>query len=542
VYKRQWRVIHPRRIGMRVPRVQEEIKKVLGDKLDLGMHINSDESMALGAAFHGANISTAFRVRHVGMTDVNPWPITVSLEDLPLVESTGMFGLGKKTVEENDDEEKWSKHATVFKALGKIGVKKTIAFTHDRDVACALDYDEGSEFLPVGTNSALDRYNITGISEFAKEMEDKGLGKPKVSLQFELSSSGITQLVRAEAVVEEIITVEEEIEVEVEETVDEKKDTKEAEEKKESDNEEETTSADAKTEVKTEKKKKTEKKIVTKEKKKLHKKALVVNTYQVGSIQSYSASILAESQTKLQQLAQKDKERMMLEEARNKLESYIYHIKNKLVDDEEAIAKVSTEEQRETLSQAASSAEDWMYDEGYDADLATMTAKYEELAGPAEKIFFRVSEMTARPEAVRDLKKKLSKVKALMTKWEETKPQVTAEERADVLAKVSQVDDWLTEKVAAQDANDVAADPVFTSEEVPLQAKALEKLVGKLNKKPKPQPKKEEKKSNETEAGEEKSPDDTKESQPETENASESEPKPETTGEESEEGKAEDEL
>ena len=250
--------------GMRVPRVQEEIKKVLGEKLDLGMHINSDESMALGAAFHGANISTAFRVRHVGMTDVNPWPITVSLEDLPLVESTGIFGLGKKTVEENDDEEKWSKHATVFKALGKIGVKKTIAFTHDRDVACALDYDEGSEFLPVGTNSALDRYNITGISEFAKEMEDKGLGKPKVSLQFELSSSGITQLVRAEAVVEEIITVEEEVEVEVEEADDEKKDTKEAEEKKESDNKEETTSADAKAEVKTEKKKKTEKKMVTK--------------------------------------------------------------------------------------------------------------------------------------------------------------------------------------------------------------------------------------------------------------------------------------
>lgn len=233
---------------------------------------------------------------------------------------------------------------------------------------------------------------------------------------------------------------------------------------------------------------------------------------------------------------------MMLEEARNKLESYIYRIKNKLVDDEESIAKVSTEEQRETISQAASSAEDWMYDEGYDADLATMTAKYDELAGPAEKIFFRVSEMTARPEAVRELQKKLLKVKGLMTKWETTKPQVTAEERADVLARVSEAEDWLTEKVAAQDANDVTADPVFTSEEVPLQVKVLEKLVGKLNKKPKPQPKKEEKKSNETEAGEEKSPDDTKESQPETENTSESEPKPETTGEKSEEEKAEDEL
>ena len=250
---------------------------------------------------------------------------------------------------------------------------------------------------------------------------------------------------------------------------------------------------------------------------------------------------MAESQTKLQYLAQKDKERMMLEEARNKLESYIYHIKNKLADDEEAIAKVSNEEQREAISQAASSAEDWMYDEGYDADLATMTAKYEELAGPAEKIFFRVSEMTARPEAVRDLKKKLEKVKALMTKWETTKPQVTADERADVLARVTEVDDWVTEKVAAQDANDVTADPIFTSEEVPLQVKTLERLVGKLNKKPKPQPKKEEKKSNETEAGEEKAADDTKESEPESEKT-DSEPESESTGETTEEEKAEDEL
>lgn len=45
-------------------------------------------------------------------------------------------------------------------------------------------------------------------------MEEKGLGKPKVSLQFELSTSGMTELIKAEAAVEEIYTVEEEVEVE----------------------------------------------------------------------------------------------------------------------------------------------------------------------------------------------------------------------------------------------------------------------------------------------------------------------------------------
>ena len=52
------------------------------------------------------------------------------------------------------------------------------------------------------------------MAEFAKEMEKKGLGKPKVSLQFELHHNGIAQLVKAEAAVEETYTVQEEVEIE----------------------------------------------------------------------------------------------------------------------------------------------------------------------------------------------------------------------------------------------------------------------------------------------------------------------------------------
>ena len=203
--------------GMRVPKIQESIKSSLGGKLDLGMHINSDESMALGAAFHGANVSTAFKVRHVGMTDINPFPIEVSLEDLD--------------DENKGSEDAWSKQATIFKSNGKVGVKKTIAFTHDQEIACALGYVEDAT-IPKGTNQSIEKFNITGIVAFAKEMEEKGLSKPKISLQFELSSSGIVSLVKAEGVVEEIYTVTEEIEVDDE---DEEEAAKDGEEKKEED-------------------------------------------------------------------------------------------------------------------------------------------------------------------------------------------------------------------------------------------------------------------------------------------------------------------
>jgi hypoxia up-regulated 1 len=183
--------------GMRIPRIQTELQKKMGS-LELGLHINADESMALGAAFAGANASTAFRVRHVGLTDISPFSISVSLSDLG-------------EIAEND--EAWSKSAVIFKANGKVGVKKTIAFTHDRDIVCGLDYTKEDVNLPAGTERSLERYNITGVTEFAKKMAEKDLGKPKVSLQFELDSSGVTSLVKAEAVVEETYTVQEEIEV-----------------------------------------------------------------------------------------------------------------------------------------------------------------------------------------------------------------------------------------------------------------------------------------------------------------------------------------
>merc|ERR1712224_788202 len=84
---------------------------------------------------------------------------------------------------------------------------------HDQDVHCSLDYAD-PQGLPEGAKTELQRYKISGVASFAKEMEEKGLGKPKVSLQFELSSSGTTSLVKAEAAVEEKYTIEVEVEIE----------------------------------------------------------------------------------------------------------------------------------------------------------------------------------------------------------------------------------------------------------------------------------------------------------------------------------------
>jgi hypoxia up-regulated 1 len=50
--------------GVRIPKVQELLREHL-QPLDLGVHLNGDEAVALGAAFSGANASRAFHVRQV---------------------------------------------------------------------------------------------------------------------------------------------------------------------------------------------------------------------------------------------------------------------------------------------------------------------------------------------------------------------------------------------------------------------------------------------------------------------------------------------
>jgi len=227
--------------AMRVPKVQEAVSAALGD-MTLGMHLNSDESMALGAAFHGANVSTSFKVRHVGLADVNSFPVAVDLADLDTGKEAkksggGLFGIGKKKDDDKKkkkDDDVWAKHATIFKLGSKLGAKKTIAFSYEKDVHVEVNYEE-SETLPIGTGLSIEQLDVTGVADFAAEMKKKDLGIPKVSLQFELDTSGLVSLIKAEAVVEETIMVEEEVEIEDDEEDAKTEDTKADETKSDED-------------------------------------------------------------------------------------------------------------------------------------------------------------------------------------------------------------------------------------------------------------------------------------------------------------------
>ena len=104
-------------------------------------------------------------------------------------------------------------------------------------------------------------------------------------------------------------------------------------------------------------------------------------------LRPYFYEIKIELLERLNELTCIDNEGIAREEFINLFEAYTYHIKNKLIDDEEVISAVSIEEQRTVLLALANGAEEWIYQDGYDTDRATFEDKFEELSDPAKKIF-----------------------------------------------------------------------------------------------------------------------------------------------------------
>jgi len=467
--------------GVRTPKLQESLRAFFGEEMELGVHLNGDEAMAVGAAFRAANLSTAFKVRTVGMTDISPFAVDLELTDL----STA-----------GDAADAWSKSSLLYDRNAKLDLKKKISFTHAADIRVALSYpapgqgvDAVNPQLPEGTRAPIANYEVTGIQAFADELAEKGLGAPKVVLHFVQDASGLTVLSRAEATLEEEILVVPEEKEEEKKEVEEKKEEGEEEEK----GEEAEAAAAAEGEKKEEGKKEEKKKAEPTRQTKVHRRALTVTENNAAfALRPMSATELKDSRDKLAELQRLDEYRAAKAAAKNNLESYVLQLRAKFNDDDD-LALVCTEEKREELVAEAYRLEDWLYDEGYDEEAAAYDEKRAALKQEMDKVLYRAKELKARPKAVEATRAILAQSRELLAKWAEERPWVTEEERAEAAEKLDKVEAWLEEKVAEQAKLQAHEDPAFAAAQVDAKLKGASAFVSKLAKKPKPAPPKVEK-------------------------------------------------
>eukprot|EP00604_Paraphysomonas_vestita_P001760 CAMPEP_0174823626 /NCGR_PEP_ID=MMETSP1107-20130205/26314_1 /TAXON_ID=36770 /ORGANISM="Paraphysomonas vestita, Strain GFlagA" /LENGTH=721 /DNA_ID=CAMNT_0016047011 /DNA_START=407 /DNA_END=2572 /DNA_ORIENTATION=- len=506
--------------SVRMPIVKHTLEAYFktGD-LELGQHLNGDEAMALGATFRAANISTAFRVRKVGITDLLPFGVSVKFDNLPTTENNGgLFNwlLGNsnnnnnkpKSTESNDEVELWSKHTPLFPPSSPIPSKtKTVAFHHDKNILCRVEYDQNESIwsLPTGVDSLISVLNITGIAEFAQETSSLGAGQPKIHLSFTLDNSGIITLSKAEATLElpesnnnnnttnnnnntsgDNNDVNEGNETKTSESIESETTTT-----TDSTQHNETSSTDSK-EKSTDKKdsKKNTKKSQKKEKKdNILRKTLIV-TINNNAINPpiWSNELINNAKNRLRALDEADASRKEKAAALNDLEGYVYKIRNRIRDEEDQLKVISTTEQRDDVIELCNTVEEWLYDEGKNQEVSVYKSKQNSIKSKAEAIFKRFKEHTARPEAIKKATHQLSAIKQLVGEWEETMPQITTEEKDKLLEVVKRVESWIEDNKKTQSTLTAFEQPAFTSTDVQNQLKPLTAQLDKLLKKPKPVP------------------------------------------------------
>ncbi|TFJ83042.1 hypothetical protein NSK_005667 [Nannochloropsis salina CCMP1776] len=484
--------------GVRVPKVQQVVKDRLGS-LELSMHLNGDEAMAQGAAFYAANISTSFKVRPIGVTDILPFGVGARLEEAVPEEEKGgggflgALGLKKKKEEEKEEvTEKWQRRATIFAPGHKLRSNRTISFNTSKDIALNLTY-EASALFPPGAQPTIALFDIRGVSELVREHGAKTSYPPKVFLTFELDASALVHLVKAEARLQEDAPP-----------------SREAGGKTEAPSEEEDGEGEGQKEAEVEEEKEAEevKKVDGQNatagnstssnttapappKPIVHRKILRVTSHYEGlRLRPGTEEEKESSKQKLAALRANDQLKREKADARNSLEAYLYEVKNKMMEHEEELSLVSTDEQRSAVLAQVEATDDWMYDEGRDVEASVYKERTTQVRALAVPIFLRQAEGPggARAAALEAAVKNVAEVRALVKRWNVTMPWLTEEEKESLLSEATVVETWLQEKEAAQAAKEGHEEPAFLSIDVAPQLKKMKDIARRLGRKPAPPP------------------------------------------------------
>ncbi|KAL6344967.1 hypothetical protein AAG906_007698 [Vitis piasezkii] len=469
----------------RVPKLQAKLQEFLGRK-DLDRHLDADEAIVLGAALHAANLSDGIKLnRKLGMVDGSLYGLVVELDGPGLLK----------------DE---STRQLIVPRMKKLPSKMFRSIIHDKDFDVSFSY-ENEDLLPPGVSSPrFAQYAVSGLADASAKYSSRNLSSPiKANLHFSLSRSGILSLDRADAVIEITEWVEvPKVNVTLENsTAASPNISVEVSPHNASEDSNENLHGDGginntsnSTENQSDKDLGTEKKL----KKRTFRVPLKVVEKTVGPGMPLSKESIAEAKRKLEALDKKDAERRRTAELKNNLEGYIYTTKEKLESSEE-LEKISTTQERQSFIEKLDEVQEWLYTDGEDATAAEFQERLDLLKSIGDPIFFRLTELTARPAAMEDARKYLGQLNQIVQDWETKKPWLLKDKIDEVLSDGDKVKNWLEEKEAEQKKSSGFSTPAFTSDEVYEKIFKFQEKVASINRIPKPKPKIEKPPKKETE-------------------------------------------
>lgn len=374
---------------------------------------DADEAIVLGASLFAANLSTSFRLRKFGLTDMSMYGLQMTVEELHQDEVTAAAEVKGTRNLLPYMKRLPIKRLVTFNGTTKDPIRFSIAYntTTSSGLPPGVDDPHLASFEVTGINKAIERYNTSGV----------------VSLRFEADYGGVLKLDKAEAVVEYTVMEEKIVEVPIEgnstknvtgsnstinldddtnstssmsgdepEATEDSSDSIPPEEPTPASDDDaaaaNTTAANA-TEPESKNKTSTVKRIQV-PRKKVARVPLTIGGKGL-SREKLSGDSLASSTSTLARWVQTETVKRDNAAAKNELESYIIKTRE-AIETDELLIKVSTEEQRTAFVEQLTAMEDWLYsDEGEGQGAAEFRAKLKLLKDVGEPIKDRSVSLTS---------------------------------------------------------------------------------------------------------------------------------------------------
>ena len=421
--------------GVRIPKVQDLIKSYM-DK-EVNMHLNGDDSMALGASLVAANLTTTFRVLVPELNDGPNYQTDVTIEGLA-------------------DDDDYKKSSTLLKAKQRYGLKKLLNLKHNQDIRATLIIPKVESSVALGDWSVT--YDVKGVNSVVENPKHANWTNPTISLGFGMSYTGIPSLNKAELIMEE----------EYEISVKYKKDatTTDAAEKKEGDATEtpkdgdsaEKKEGDAADAVKDDGEYTVQEKRTRKHTYKLE----IVKSGKSHPAFNQFPSLMSDGKKILQLFREYEDRKFKNAEAKNRLESLMYSIPE--ITEDKSLTDFGTEEELEKLRQDAKDLDDWFFeDEASTADYKVFDAKHNILRKQMKTLEFRRNESEGREALVQVLNARITQSSNNIGEMVTTRPWIAKEKIDGALARIEEVRTWLDAKVLEQEPMSTKEDPVLLS-------------------------------------------------------------------------------
>jgi len=500
----------------RVPCIQQrilaELQKFSPTITALSTTLNGDEACARGCALMCAMLSPNFRVKDFQVQDILTWPITISYPS-------------EKAEDKDNIEQLIMQRGNPQPCTAKVMFNKTQNFVFSLQHPEEYKTKEASVSVeyPFKTNLNIGEFNVQLVP-----LSEKAVQPPKVKLLLDINKQGLLDWPKASLI--EYVKREPEPEPakETKPAADDKAkeaDAEMADKAKDGDDKEK--SADGKTEASTEtattdndvemedtakeaadakeKEKETsmdvdadedtavtdkDKKAKKKDKRKVTRSLLITgNFFNELKADEFNKMFALEAN-----LINVDRIVLETDEAKNDLETYMYALRDKIDDTHREFIE---EKEREKLSAQLTELEDWLYEQGDEANKTQFLERQKQLKDIGDPMEYKKWESEHRQGRVTNFKKLVAKYQQWVTNEEEKYAHIGVDKRKEVKKFANDADAWLANLLIQQDRLKKYEAPKLKCKDIDNKYRELYGNCDKILNIPKPKPKVEEKKKEE---------------------------------------------